>query len=84
MESVLGQELEGLGSRSPVNLGSWLFSGSVTSEKSFIPVSLGLLEGAIMSCTHHDRMRSCVIQRRLGKGLSEPVYEVTAFDQAGC
>lgn len=48
MESVLGQELEGLGSSSPVNLGSWLFSGSVTSEKSIIPVSLGLLESAIM------------------------------------
>ena len=48
MESVLGQELEGLGSRSPVNLGSWLFSGSETSEKSFIPVSLGLLESVIM------------------------------------
>lgn len=48
MESVLGQEREGLGSRSSVNLGSWLFSGSVTSEKSFIPVSLGLVESAIM------------------------------------
>lgn len=28
-------------------------------------------------------MDSCVIQRRVGKGLSEPMYEVTAFDQAG-
>ena len=44
----MNQELEGLGSRSPVNLGSWLFSGSETSVKSFIPVSLGLLESAIM------------------------------------
>ena len=45
MESVLGQELEGLGSRSPVNLGSWLFSGSLQTATAEIKVALSLLWG---------------------------------------